>query len=44
MGMKIHRNQVQLKKRAKDVQDALDDNNEQTKRVQQEKAKVGSKA
>ena len=30
-----------LKKRAKDVLDALDDNNQQMKRVQQEKAKVG---
>lgn len=38
---KLQRNQAQLKKRAKDVLDALDDNNEQMKRVQQEKTKVG---
>eukprot|EP00752_Nemacystus_decipiens_P006721 g6044.t1 len=31
---------VQLKKRAKDVQDALDDNNEHMKRIQQEKTKM----
>lgn len=41
MGIKTQCNQVQLKKRAKDVQDALDDNNEQMKRLQHEKTKVG---
>eukprot|EP00903_Cladosiphon_okamuranus_P016193 g14943.t2 len=39
---KAHREveKAQLKKRAKDVLDALGDNNQQTKRVQQEKMKV----
>lgn len=40
-GDENQRNQVQLKKRAKDVLDALDQNNEQMRRVQQEKTKVG---
>lgn len=37
----IRRKQVQLKKRAKDVLDALDQNSQEIRRVQQEKTKVG---
>lgn len=35
--------QVHLKKRAKDVLDALEQNNEEMRRVQEEKTKVGRK-